>query len=54
MIQALSMFNGYDHTVMCLFVLEEAMERDKFMSAEEAASFGLIDHVVLRTPIREQ
>jgi ATP-dependent Clp protease protease subunit len=42
------------HTGQEAKVIEEAIERDKFMSAEEAASFGIIDHVVLRTPIHEQ
>jgi len=33
-----------------LKVIEEAVERDRFMSAEEAKAFGLIDHVVLNRP----
>ena len=34
------------HTGQKLAVIEKAMERDNFMSAEEAKKFGLIDHVV--------
>lgn len=34
------------HTGQKLSVIEEAMERDNFMSAEEAKKFGLIDQVV--------
>jgi ATP-dependent Clp protease protease subunit len=34
------------HTGQKLSVIEKAMDRDNFMSAEEAKSFGLIDHVV--------
>ncbi len=29
-----------------LNVIEEVMERDKFMSAEEAKNFGLVDHII--------
>ncbi|MDJ0683370.1 MAG: ATP-dependent Clp endopeptidase proteolytic subunit ClpP [Alphaproteobacteria bacterium] len=35
-----------DHTGQKLKVIEEAMERDRFMSPEEARDFGLIDEVV--------
>ena len=34
------------HTGQKLKVVEEAMDRDNFMSAEEAKKWGLIDHVV--------
>ncbi len=34
------------HTGKKLNVIEEAMERDNFMSPQEAKKFGLIDHVV--------
>ncbi len=34
------------HTGQTLEVIEEAMERDRFMTPEEAKEFGLIDHVV--------
>lgn len=34
------------HTGQKLDVIEKAMERDNFMSAEEAKKFGLLDHVV--------
>jgi ATP-dependent Clp protease, protease subunit len=38
------------HTGQSLDVIETAMERDKFMSAEEAKSFGLIDEVFEKRP----
>lgn len=34
------------HTGQALDAVEKAMERDNFMSADEAKAFGLIDHVV--------
>ncbi|MDP5012680.1 MAG: ATP-dependent Clp protease proteolytic subunit, partial [Alphaproteobacteria bacterium] len=33
-----------------LNVIENTMERDSFMSAEEALAFGLIDHVITTRP----
>jgi ATP-dependent Clp protease protease subunit len=39
------------HTGKPLAEIERAMERDNFMSAEEAKSFGLIDHVVTDRPM---
>ena len=38
------------HTGQKLKTVEDAMERDKFMSAEEAKAWGLIDHVVESRP----
>lgn len=38
------------HTGQPLKTVEEAMERDKFMSAEDAKEFGLIDAVVQQRP----
>ena len=38
------------HTKQPLSVIEAAMERDNFMSAEEARAFGLIDEVVNARP----
>jgi len=38
------------HTGQKLKVIEEALERDRFMSAGEAKSFGLIDQIVERQP----
>jgi len=38
------------HTGQKLAVIEKAMERDNFMSADEAKKFGLIDHVVEKAP----
>ena len=35
-----------EHTGQSMKTIEEAMERDKFMSPEEAKDFGIIDHVV--------
>lgn len=41
------------HTGQKLEVIEAAVERDKFMSAEEAKAFGLIDEVVTSRPTGE-
>ncbi len=41
------------HTGQELDVIEQSMERDKFLSAEEAKEFGLIDHVVENRPVEE-
>ena len=38
------------HTGQKLDVIEAAMERDNFMSPEEAKKFGLIDEIVLERP----
>lgn len=38
------------HTGQSVEVIEDAMERDKFMSADEAKEFGLIDKVVESRP----
>lgn len=38
------------HTGQKLAAIEKAMDRDNFMSAEEAKDFGLIDHVVTSRP----
>lgn len=38
------------HTGQKIKVVEEAMERERFMSAEEAKDWGLIDHVVDKRP----
>ena len=42
-----------EHTGQKLKAIEEAMERDNFMSAEEAKKFGLIDEVVEKRPVTE-
>ena len=34
------------HTGQALDVIEQSMERDNFMSAQEALAFGLIDKVI--------
>ena len=41
------------HCGQPLDVIEQAMERDKFLSAEEAKNFGLIDMVVEKRPEAE-
>ena len=38
------------HTGQTLEAIEEAMDRDKFLSAEEAKEFGLVDEVVDHRP----
>jgi ATP-dependent Clp protease protease subunit len=39
-----------EHTGQPLKVIEESLERDTFMSPEEAKDFGLIDHVITERP----
>lgn len=39
-----------EHTGQPLDVVEQAMERDRFLSAEDAKAFGLIDEVVTSRP----
>jgi ATP-dependent Clp protease, protease subunit len=39
------------HTGQPLDVIEAAMERDKFLSPDEAKAFGLIDEVVNSRPV---
>lgn len=41
------------HTGQKLGVIEAAMERDNFMTGEEAKTFGLIDEVVEKRPVDE-
>lgn len=41
------------HTSQALDVIEGAVDRDKFMSPEEAKEFGLIDEVVVHRPPTE-
>lgn len=43
-----------DHTGTALEEIEKAMERDNFMSPEEALAFGLIDEVVQKRPQTEE
>ena len=38
------------HTGQSLKVIEDALERDKFMSGESAKAFGLIDAVIAKRP----
>lgn len=40
-----------EHTGQPLSVIEQAMERDRFMTAEDAVEFGLIDSVVANRPV---
>ena len=42
------------HTGQPLDVIQAAVERDKFMSPEEAKAFGLIDDVMAARPAREE
>jgi ATP-dependent Clp protease protease subunit len=42
------------HTGQTVKVIEEAMERDKFLSPDEAKTFGLIDEVVQNRPPRDE
>jgi len=39
------------HTGQTLDAIEEATERDRFMSAEEAKAFGIVDHVIEKRPV---
>lgn len=39
-----------DATGQSLNVIQDTLERDSFMSAEEALAFGLIDHVITKRP----
>jgi ATP-dependent Clp protease protease subunit len=41
------------HTGQDIAVIESALERDNFMSPEDAKAFGLIDHVVSQRPEEE-
>ena len=41
------------HTGQDLKAIEEAMDRDRFMDAEQAKAFGIIDEVVAKRPARE-
>jgi ATP-dependent Clp protease protease subunit len=41
------------HTGQKLDVIESAMERDNFMTGDEAVEFGLIDEVVAKRPEEE-
>jgi ATP-dependent Clp protease protease subunit len=38
------------HTGQDIATIEAAMERDRFMTPEEAKAFGLVDEVVARRP----
>ena len=42
-----------DHTGQELSVIEDAMERDRFLNPEEAKEFGLIDEVITSRPLPE-
>ena len=41
------------HTGQLLSVIEASMERDKFMAAEEAKEFGIIDQVIVSRPVSD-
>jgi ATP-dependent Clp protease protease subunit len=40
-----------NHTGQSMEAIEEAVERDRFMTAEEARDFGLVDQVVESRPV---
>jgi ATP-dependent Clp protease protease subunit len=42
------------HTGQPINVIESAVERDKFLSPDEAKAFGLIDEVVINRPPRPE
>ena len=42
-----------EHTGQELSVIEEAVDRDRFMSPEEAKEFGLIDEIVISRPQKD-
>ena len=42
-----------DHTGQTLKTIEQAMDRDNYMTSEEAKKFGLIDEVVTERPMPE-
>lgn len=42
------------HTGQKIKAIEEALERDRFMSPEDAKAFGLIDHIVEKQPFGEE
>jgi ATP-dependent Clp protease protease subunit len=42
-----------EHTGQDIETIEKAMDRDNFMSAEEAKEFGLVDEVVTERPKTE-
>ncbi len=42
-----------EHTGQGIKAIEDAMERDKFLSPEDAKAFGLIDEVIVKRPPRE-
>jgi ATP-dependent Clp protease protease subunit len=42
------------HTGQTLDMIEKSVERDKFLSPDEAKAFGLIDEVVTSRPPRPE
>ncbi|KAJ3222484.1 hypothetical protein HDU81_009872 [Chytriomyces hyalinus] len=42
-----------DHTKQPLDVIERAMERDNFMSAQQALDFGIVDKIVTKLPSKK-
>lgn len=42
------------HTGKHISEIEQAMERDKYMTPEEALEFGVIDHVVRKGSINQK
>jgi len=42
------------HTGQSLKTIEDALERDKFLTAEGAQEFGIIDKVIAKRPLVEE
>jgi len=42
------------HTNQPIEIIEQSMERDRYMNPEEAKEFGLIDAVLTRPPVIDE
>ena len=42
------------HTGQTIAVIEDALERDKFLTPEDAKAFGLVDEVILKRPAADE
>jgi ATP-dependent Clp protease protease subunit len=40
-----------NHTGQDIKVIEDAMERDRFLNPDEAKEFGIIDEVAIKRPV---
>ena len=45
----MTIFTGFLHNIITVFLTEKALERDNFMDADTAKEWGLIDKI-LQTP----